>query len=103
MFLAAIALVCCLTAFPDSSPVPKQPTTPAVASSEDTPLVKSDPLQPALPNSPMAKIIAVTSSPADAATPASSESILPASQPFSNAPVRPAVQGSYETARQRKI
>jgi hypothetical protein len=46
----------------------------------------------------------ITSNGDDASVESSSlESITPGSQPFSNAPVKPAIQGSYETARQRKI
>jgi hypothetical protein len=35
--------------------------------------------------------------------PASSESVSPAGEPFSNAALKPAVRGTYESARQRKI
>jgi len=102
MVFAAIMLVCCATAFPDSSPIPSKPTTPTPTSSEaSTPEVNSERLQPALPDAPNAKILSVASSHGDATSPESLGSITPTSQPFSNAPIKSAVQG-YETARQRK-
>lgn len=103
MVFAAIALVCCVTAFPNSSNVSSERTTPAVASSDaSTPAVK---VEPARPNTPIAKSVSAISSNADDASPDSSsaESITPGSQPFSNAAIKPAIHGSYETARQRKI
>ncbi|HEY1471472.1 MAG TPA: hypothetical protein VGF61_20705 [Candidatus Acidoferrum sp.] len=106
MVFAAIALVCCVTAFPNSSNVSTERTTPVVASSDaSTPAVKAETGQPARPDAPIAKNISAISSNADDASPESSnaESITPGSQPFLNAPAKPAIQGTYETARQRKI
>jgi hypothetical protein len=106
MVFAAIALVCCATAFPESSNAPIERTTPAVASSDtSTPAVKADKSQPARPDAPIAKNVSAISSNADDASSesSSSESITPGSQPFSNAAIKPAIHGTYETARQRKI
>jgi hypothetical protein len=94
MVFAAIALVCCATAFPDSSPVPGKPTNPEV---------KSARLEPAPSDAPVERISSVASSHAEASGPESSVSIPPMSQPFRNAPIKYAVEGTYETARQRKI
>ena len=106
MVFAAIVLVCCATAFPESSNAPIEPTTPAVASSDTSaPAVKADKSQPARPDAPIAKnVSAITSNADDASSESSSsESITPGSQPFSNAAIKPAIHGTYETARQRKI
>jgi hypothetical protein len=105
MVFAAIALVCCATAFPESSNAPER-TTSAVASSDtSTPAVKAGKSQPARPDAPIAKnVSAITSNADDASSESSSsESITPGSQPFSNAAIKPAIHGTYETARQRKI
>jgi hypothetical protein len=104
MVFAAIAF-CCVTAFPNSSNASNERTTPVVASSDaSTPVVKVEKVQPALPNAPIAKSVSAISSNADDASPesSSSESITPGSQPFSNAAIKPAIRGTYETARQRK-
>ncbi len=106
MVFAAIALVCCATAFPESSNATIERTTPAVATSETSaPAEKVEKPQPARPDAPIAKNVSLNTSNADDTSVESSslESITPGSQPFSNAPVKPAIQGSYETARQRKI
>lgn len=106
MVFTAIALVCCATAFPESSNAAIERTTPAVASSDtSTPAVKVDKSQPARPDAPLAKnVSAITSNADDASSESSSaESITPGSQPFSNAAIKPAIHGTYETARQRKI
>lgn len=104
MIFSAIVIVCCATAFPGSSTDRIERVAPAVNSSDvSAPAVKLDKSQPALPDAPAAKIISASNSNAEDAAPESSESITPAGQPFSNAPVRPAIQGTYETARQRKI
>jgi len=106
MVFAAFALVCCATAFPESSNAPIERATPAVASAEtSTPVEKAEKLQPAKPDAPIAKNVSLVTSNADEVSSESSslESITPGSQPFSNTSVKPAVQGSYETARQRKI
>jgi hypothetical protein len=94
MVLAAIALVCCATAFPDSSAVPGKPTTPEV---------QCNALEPAHSDAPDEKISSVARSLAEASGPESSVSLPAMSQPFSNAPIKYAVEGTYETARQRKI
>ena len=104
MVFAAIALVCCVTAFPNSSNASSP--TPAVASSDaPTPAVKVEKVQPARPDAPIAKNVSAISSNGDDGSPesSSSESITPGSQPFSNAAIKPAIHGTYETARQRKI
>ena len=104
MVFAAIALVCCVTAFPNSSNA--SGPTPAVASSDaSTTVVKVEKVQPARPDAPIAKNVSAISSNADDGSPesSSSESITPGSQPFSNAAIKPAIHGTYETARQRKI
>ena len=104
MVFAAIALVCCVTAFPNSSNASSP--TPAVASSDaPTPAVKVEKVQPARPDAPIAKNVSAISSNVDDGSPesSSSESITPGSQPFSNAAIKPAIHGTYETARQRKI
>jgi len=101
---AAFALVCCVTAFPNSTNASSP--TPAVASSDaPTPAVKVEKVQPARPDAPIAKNVSAISSNADDGSPesSSSESITPGSQPFSNAAIKPAIHGTYETARQRKI
>ena len=106
MVFAAIALVCCATAFPEFSNAPIERTTPAVASPDSsTPAVKADKSQPARPDAPIAKNVSAIISNADDASSesSSSESITPGSQPFSNAAIKPAIHGTYETARQRKI
>jgi hypothetical protein len=104
MVFAAITLVCCVTSIPDSYPASIDRTAPAITSSvASAPAAKSDMSQPALPDAPTAKIISGSTVNADDAAPESSESITPAAQPFSNTPVKPAIQGTYETARQRKI
>jgi hypothetical protein len=106
MVFAAIALVCCVTAFPNSSNASSARSTPAVASSDaSTPAVKVEKVQLARPDAPIAKNVSAISSNADDASPesSSSESITPGSQPFSNAAIKPAIHGTYETARQRKI
>ena len=104
MVFAAIALVCCVTAFPNSSNASSP--TPAVASSDaPTPAVKVEKVQPARPDAPIAKNVSAISSNGDDGSPesSSSASISPGSQPFSNAAIKPAIHGTYETARQRKI
>jgi hypothetical protein len=104
MVFAAIALVCCVTAFPNSTNASSP--TPAVASSDaPTPAVKVEKVQPARPDAPIAKNVSAISSNADDGSPesSSSESITPGTQPFSNAAIKPAIRGTYETARQRKI
>jgi hypothetical protein len=106
MVFAAIALVCCVTAFPNSSNATSERTTPAVASADDsTPAAKVEKSPPVRPDAPIAKNISlVTSNAEDGSSESSSlESITPGSQPFSNAPIKPAIRGTYETARQRKI
>jgi len=106
MVFAAIALVCCATAFPENSNAPSERTMPAVASSDtSTPAVNVDKSQPVRPDAPIAKnVSAITSNADDASSESSSsESITPGSQPFSNAPIKPAIHGTYETARQRQI
>lgn len=101
MVLAAIVVICCATAFPENSKDVTEKATSVLASSEvPAPAVKS---QPALPDAPSAKILSDSNPNADDALRASAESITPASQPFSNAPIKPAVRRTYETARQRKI
>jgi len=62
-------------------------------------------VQAARPDAPIAKNVSAISSNADDGSPesSSSESITPGSQPFSNAAIKPAIHGTYETARQRKI
>jgi hypothetical protein len=104
MVFAAIALVCCVTAFPNSSNATSERTTPAVASA-DASAAKVEKSPPVRPDAPIAKNVSlVTSNAEDASSESSSlESITPGSQPFSNAPIKPAIRGTYETARQRKI
>lgn len=92
MLFAAITLVCCATAFSDSSPVPGK-----------SPEVQSDQLEPAHTDAPNGKISSLASSHAEASAPENSVSIPPMSQPFSRAPIKSAVEGTYESARQRKI
>jgi hypothetical protein len=102
MVFAAIALVCCVTAFPNSS----NASSPTPASSDaPTPAMKVEKVQPARPDAPIAKNVSAISSNVDDGSPesSSSESITPGSQPFSNAAIKPAIHGTYETARQRKI
>ena len=106
MVFAAIALVCCLTTFPNSSNATSERTTPAVASVDaSSPAAKVENSQPVRPDAPIAKNVSLVTSNADDASSESSslESITPGSQPFSNAPIKPASRGTYETARQRKI
>jgi hypothetical protein len=106
MVFAAIALVCCVTAFPNSSNATSERSTPAVASADaSTPAAKVEKSQPVRPDAPIAKNVSlVTSNAEDGSSESSSlESITPGSQPFSNAPIKPAIRGTYETARQRKI
>ena len=103
MVFAAFALVCCVTAFPNSSNASSP--TPAVASSDAPTPAVVEKVQPARPDAPIAKNVSAISSNADDGSPesSSSESITPGSQPFSNAAIKPAIHGTYETARQRKI
>ncbi len=54
-----------------------------------------------IPDAPVAKMGSPTS--VDSTDSIEAENILPKSEPFLIAPVKPAVRGSYETARQRKI
>jgi hypothetical protein len=106
MVFAAIALVCCVTALPNSSNATSERSTPAVASADaSTPAAKVEKSQPVRPDAPIAKNVSlVTSNAEDGSSESSSlESITPGSQPFSNAPIKPAIRGTYETARQRKI
>jgi hypothetical protein len=106
MVFAAIALVCCVTAFPNSSNATSERTTPAVASVDaSSPAAEVEKSQPVRPNAPIAKNVSLVTSNADDASSESSslESITPGSQPFSNAPIKPVLRGTYETARQRKI
>jgi hypothetical protein len=106
MVFAAIALVCCVTAFPNSSNATSERSTPAVASADaSTPAAKVEKSQPVRPDAPIAKNVSlVTANAEDGSSESSSlESITPGSQPFSNAPIKPAIRGTYETARQRKI
>jgi hypothetical protein len=93
-----------VTAFPNSSNASSP--TPALASLDaPTPAVKVEKVQPARPDAPIAKNVSAISSNGDDGSPesSSSESITPGSQPFSNAAIKPAIHGTYETARQRKI
>jgi hypothetical protein len=105
MVFAAIALVCCVTAFPNSSNATSERSTPAVASADASTPAKVEKSQPVRPDAPIAKNVSlVTSNAEDGSSESSSlESITPGSQPFSNAPIKPAIRGTYETARQRKI
>jgi hypothetical protein len=106
MVLAAIALVCCVTAFPNSSNPTSERSTPAVASADaSTPAAKVEKSPPVRPDAPIAKNVSLVTSNAEDGSSESSnlESITPGSQPFSNAPIKPAIRGTYETARQRKI
>ena len=102
MVFAAIALVCCATAFPDFPTSPSHLAT-LTNTSPEAPAPASDKPQPRLPEAPAAKLVTVSNSNAREAAPGNSESITPAGQPFSKAPSKPAIQGTYETARQRKI
>ena len=106
MVFAAIALVCCVTAFPNSSNATSERSTPAVASADaSTSAAKVEKSQPVRPDAPIAKSVSLVTSNADDGSSESSslESITPGSQPFANAPIKPAIRGTYETARQRKI
>jgi hypothetical protein len=94
---AAIAVFCCATVLSD-------PSTVLIGSPISAPLAaQAAKLPAALPDAPVAKILSAAKADSDAGdrVPGSSESITPASQPFSNAPAKPAVQGTYEPTRQR--
>jgi len=90
---------CCVFSSPDTSRTATEQPAAVVSHSDDSRFTTS--AQPSLPDAPAAKIL--TSSSADDATPVPTENITPAATPFSNAAVKPAIGGTYETARQRKI
>jgi hypothetical protein len=99
---AAIAVFCCATALPDPSTVLMGQAAAGLIGARLAPPATTS--QAALPDAPVAKILsaAKADSEAEDRVPGSSESVAAASQPFSNAPAKPAAQGGYETARQRK-
>jgi hypothetical protein len=99
LLFSTIMAFCCAFSSPDiSRTAPEEPAPVAIHSgaSDSNPSA-----QPSLPDAPAAKVL--SSSSAHDATPVSSENITPATPPFSNAAVKPAIRGTYETARQRKI
>jgi hypothetical protein len=98
VIFAVMVVFCCATVLPDSSTVSGSST--AISSPVSAPARKS---QPALPEVPAAKTLSPANSDAEDTVPASSESITPRSQPFSNTPSKPAVQETYESVRQREI
>jgi hypothetical protein len=97
---AAIVVLCCATAFPDSTEPPLDGTTAVVSNSE---LPAAATSQPAVPDGPTAKLLPISRSSAGDAPSANEENITPAGLPFSNPPIKQAVRTMYETPRQRKI
>ncbi len=63
MVFAAIALVCCVTAFPNSSNATSERSTPAVASAgASTSAAKVEKSQPVRPDAPIAKNVSLVTS-----------------------------------------
>ncbi len=100
----AAMVFCCATILPGSAATPAEQTALiAISDKVAAPAATPELSRPALPETPAPKAISASNSNADNASLESSESITPGGQPFSNTPLRPAIQGTYETARQRKI
>jgi hypothetical protein len=99
LLFATIMVFCCGFSSSDVPRTAPELTAPVVSHSD---VSRSDTsAQPSLPDAPAAK--SLSSSNADDATPIPSENITPSTPPFSNAAIKPAIRGTYETARQRKI
>ena len=96
MVFAAIVVVCCATAFPDPATVLIGQTARSLIGARLAPPATPSPA--VLPDAPVAKILSAAKGDSEAEL-GSSESVSAASQPFSNAPAKPALQGGYETAR----
>jgi hypothetical protein len=99
---AAMAF-CCAAVLPGSAAPAEQTSLVAISEAVSVSAARPEVSRPALPESPAPKITSEPDSNSDHASLESSESITPGSQPFSSAPLKPAIQGTYETARQRKI
>jgi hypothetical protein len=100
LLLSAIAFFCCSALpvdLPSASVNSPVPVIVAKNSVEVQPVAKE---HAALPEAPAAKSDVSANSKESSSA---SENMMPGAQPFVNAPAKPAIQGSYETERQRKI
>lgn len=98
MFLTTLLIFCCTSISTDAPKASRDPSNLNSQHIEET--VAAANRQPALPDAPMAKIDYAAGSDSTASP---AEIISPKSEPFSLAPVKPAMHGSYETPRQRNI
>jgi hypothetical protein len=101
LVLSALVLLCC-TALPADTPpaIADSPTLVASNSSAPQPVSTT---KSKLPDVPAPKVAGSSGTDADASSSSSTEGIGPGSQPFSNAPIKPAVDRPVESPRQRKI
>ena len=99
MLLSTVVLLCCDTFFADTPRIAAESSAIVTRSSEDArPLAA---VQPSLPDAPTAKV-ALAAKEGDS-TPGDPGRVEPGSSSFVSAPIKPAVSGSYETARKRMI
>jgi hypothetical protein len=99
LLVSALMVFCCTTIVSDTLVSPSDPTAVSIAQPADSRPAAEE--RPTIPDAPLAKIAPPPKM--EDVPAATAEMLVPPSQPFANAPVKPAVRASYETARQRKI